>query len=61
MMLNKAVLILQERAVRKKLQQIEALEQKALLDQLDAQQQAKVSSKSILLSALQALEVGEAE
>ena len=51
--------LLQERAIRKKLQQIEALEQKAQSEQLDSQQQAKVSSKPVLLAALQALEVGQ--
>ena len=54
------LLLLQERAIRKKLQQIEALEQKAQSEHLDAQQQAKITSKATLLSALQAIEVGQA-
>lgn len=50
---------MQERAIRKKLQQIDALEERAELEALNAQQQAKVSLRPILLSALQALQVNQ--
>ena len=48
---------LQERTLRKKLQQIEILEDRAQSGFLDGQQQAKVSLRPVLQAALQALQV----
>ena len=48
----------QERTLRKKLQQIEALEDRAEAGSLDSQQMAKLAMRPVLESALLALQVG---
>lgn len=52
-----AWLVLQERTIRKKLQQIEALSQRTDAGPLDGQQLAKLAMRPTLNAALEALQV----
>ena len=49
--------LLQERTIQKKLQQIDALQRRAADEPLDSQQLAKLALRPALTAALQALQV----